>query len=827
MAKAARYEPGDPGRRPLRSRPVRTTRGSALEAASIESAATVNGPRPTVVFVHGIGRQERPAVLKNQYEVTLFGRDLGERGRLAYWADLLHPESDIGGGMAARQFGAAQGRAADLGEDLLDELVRRDPSAATFVESLSRRLSAEPPTMGNDAVVARAYQRSYQAESERKEESALRGASVQASPAFNAKILPTEWLRQRVTRWVTQTFLTDVAAYFFDRDLRERIQDRLRAVLVPNGGPYVIVSHSLGTVIAYDILREAEATGSALDIPLWVTLGSPLGIEEVQDNLAKPLRVPGNVRRWRNFSDRLDPVAFDATLQDDFSGGDLEDLLVVNLDTPRLTGFNPHSALGYLGHSAVKQTVLPVVGADFAAATPSFVMARNLASELAGSPRRLPVLIQLDDALGGDQLVEKRENVCRKLRELVANESEAHIDDSLRRYVAADLTPTEVEQLLACVRNENADTERANRTLCIHRLWKNSTKKALTDVSRHRVQVAPAEAAYQATGKGIAWAVLDTGINASHPHFDDPSGKSLIDDYWDCCGPHQLEPNPKLPKTPEKRVAEAADSVGHGTHVAGIIAGRQPEGYDSGGRHGVLRGMAPDCHLHIYKVLDDSGSGQDSWIIKALDHIASVNERAAELVIHGVNLSLGGPFDADVFGCGHSPLCAELRRLWRMGVIVCIAAGNEGFVRVEALGEGERELNLDLSIGDPANLEDAIAVGSVNKDFPHLYGVSYFSSRGPTADGRPKPDVVAPGEKIWSCNATNRPNSLYIQSGGTSMACPHVSGLLAAFLSVRREFIGRPDEVKRLLLQHAIDLGRDRYHQGAGMPNLLKMLVGT
>src|SRR4029450_10929426 len=103
-----------------------------------------------------------------------------------------------------------------------------------------------------------------------------------------------------------------------------------------------------------------------------------------------------------------------------------------------------------------------------------------------------------------------------------------------------------------------------------------------------------------------------------------------------------------------------------------------------------------------------------------------------------------------------------------------------------------------MSIGDPANLEDCIAVGSVNADRPHLYGISYFSSRGPTADGRVKPDVVAPGEGIPSC-ASN--GSGYVEMSGTSMACPHVSGLIAAFLSVRREYIGRPDMIKKVLLE--------------------------
>jgi subtilisin family serine protease len=139
-------------------------------------------------------------------------------------------------------------------------------------------------------------------------------------------------------------------------------------------------------------------------------------------------------------------------------------------------------------------------------------------------------------------------------------------------------------------------------------------------------------------------------------------------------------------------------------------------------------------------------------------------------------------------------------------------------------------ISTDLSIGDPANLEEAIAVGSVNADKPHVFGISYFSSRGPTADGRAKPDVVAPGERIASCDAAfarRKKSSWYREDSGTSMAAPHVSGLIAAFLSVRREFIGRPDMVKRILLDNCTDLGRDRYHQGAGLPNLMRMLSST
>ena len=134
---------------------------------------------------------------------------------------------------------------------------------------------------------------------------------------------------------------------------------------------------------------------------------------------------------------------------------------------------------------------------------------------------------------------------------------------------------------------------------------------------------------------------------------------------------------------------------------------------------------------------------------------------------------------------------------------------------------------------DPASLEEAVTVGSVHKDSPHTYGTSYFSSRGPTADGRMKPDCVAPGERIYSvrtdavisANATFE--QLYAEMSGTSMAAPHVSGLIAAFLSRRSEFMGRPDDVKSILLRNCTDLGRQRNMQGAGMPNLVKMLVNV
>jgi subtilisin family serine protease len=116
---------------------------------------------------------------------------------------------------------------------------------------------------------------------------------------------------------------------------------------------------------------------------------------------------------------------------------------------------------------------------------------------------------------------------------------------------------------------------------------------------------------------------------------------------------------------------------------------------------------------------------------------------------------------------------------------------------------------------------------------PHMYGVSYFSSKGPTGDGRYKPDLLAPGEKIISCAAKDSrlvvkeaavPACNYFEQSGTSMAAPHVSGAIAAFLSIRREFIGETDALKKIFTSAATDLGRARYFQGSGLVDLMRAI---
>lgn len=771
-----------------------TTRRRRIGATG--AAATTEAAR-TVVYVHGIGNKPEPSILKCQWDKALFGFDVGERSRLAYWVNRdFYPDPTV----ATCQSGDTVG--------LEDQPTGRTLSIAEHLDAVS--LDDEVSAVA-DSTRARTTLRRIA----RAMESGDGGpaAATMRARGVEAKVLPLPPIVRRwITRKLVRAFLRDVNDYFFEAARRQAMRESVLERLRPGGGPFVVIGHSQGSMIAYDVLQSL--TAAEVDVALFVTIGSPLGIAEVQDQVKRltgqaRLRVPACVRRWVNVADPLDPVALDKALAGDFDPRDfIGDELQWNADSPR----HPHSGSGYLCTAPVRDAVREAAAVGLFQPVADFVVARDLVRDLENLPeaRRHPVLIELaGDATQpetGD--VDKiRSAVVAQIRRTARAPDQTVRLEQLRHYVAVDLRREEIESLAS---------HSFLRGVSIRRVWRNATKRALLEVSINTVQAPPAHAGYQARGRGIVWAVLDTGVNANHPHLRN----GTIRRQYDCTvrGP--------IPAAG----GAAADGNGHGTHVAGIIAGSHTI-TPPGGRPRTLSGMAPDATLHVYKVLDRQGNGEDAWIIKALDHVFETNHRAGRLLIHGVNLSLGGPFDQSVYGCGHSPLCRELRRLWRQGVVVVLAAGNEGFAVLQTL-EGTVDANMDLTIGDPANLEEAIAVGSVHKENPHTYGISYFSSRGPTADGRQKPDLVAPGERIVSCRHRLRPNAaalddLYVEMSGTSMAAPHVSGIVASFLSMRREFIGYPDDVKRILLANCTDLKRDRPQQGAGMPNLVRMLLNT
>lgn len=407
--------------------------------------------------------------------------------------------------------------------------------------------------------------------------------------------------------------------------------------------------------------------------------------------------------------------------------------------------------------------------------------------------------------------------------------------DDLRRMVSLD--------------ESRAGTDRAK--ISIYKVWPDFTVHATLDKSVTTVKADAAVRSFAAYGRDIVWAVIDSGVNQDHAHFASSqtlTHSSIVELHRDFTG---IEGS-----------RATVDQYGHGTHVAGIIAGgmtfsqktpyaiyqrvyqTDPDNPDGRPftsiqkretRDGdAISGVAPLCRIVSLKVLDENGKGKSSNVIRALNYIReNVNGDPKISRIHGINLSLGYEFDAEMFACGQSPLCVEVDRLVNSGVVVVASAGNTGYGRVNST-ERLAGVGLSNTINDPGNAALAITVGSTHRDSPHTYGVSYFSSKGPTGDGRLKPDLVAPGERITSCAAgkclqsANGPvpeeNNGYIDDSGTSMAAPHVSGAIAAFLSIRREFIQKPIRVKEIFMSTATCLGRERYFQGSGLVDLMRAI---
>ena len=233
-----------------------------------------------------------------------------------------------------------------------------------------------------------------------------------------------------------------------------------------------------------------------------------------------------------------------------------------------------------------------------------------------------------------------------------------------------------------------------------------------------------------------------------------------------------------------------------------------------------MKGVCPDIKLYDLRVLDDEGRGDEFSVIAAMQFVRHLNAHKDLMMIQGVNLSLSIRHDVANYACGSTPVCEEANRLVGAGIIVVTAAGNNGYLYFLTANGIPEEGYRSISITDPGNTESVITVGATHRDSAHLFGVSYFSSRGPTGDGRIKPDLVAPGEKIESTT----PNNNKLRMDGTSQAAPHVSGTAALLLARYPELIGRPNRIKEILCKTATDLGRERYFQGAGMVDALRAL---
>ncbi|HYI49280.1 MAG TPA: S8 family serine peptidase [Allosphingosinicella sp.] len=263
--------------------------------------------------------------------------------------------------------------------------------------------------------------------------------------------------------------------------------------------------------------------------------------------------------------------------------------------------------------------------------------------------------------------------------------------------------------------------------------------------------------------------------------------------------PKGVDPKAEIPTHP------------HGTHVAGIIgADWQEEG---------MVGICPDIFLFDLRVLGSSLGDSEFAVTAALQFVRFLNEQSGAR-IHGVNMSIAIRHNVRNYACGRTPVCLEAEALVANGVVVVAAAGNRGYQVYQLADSTTFESYAASSITDPGNAAGVITVGATHRQWPHTYGVSFFSSRGPTGDGRLKPDLLAPGEKIVSCVPGGRQD----QMDGTSMAAPHVSGAAALLMGRHKEFKGQPARVKQILCETATDLKRERSFQGHGMVDVLRAI---
>lgn len=275
-------------------------------------------------------------------------------------------------------------------------------------------------------------------------------------------------------------------------------------------------------------------------------------------------------------------------------------------------------------------------------------------------------------------------------------------------------------------------------------------------------------------GEDVTIAIIDTGVS---PHEDLVKPNNRIIGFNDIVN----------------RKTEPYDDNGHGTHVAGIIAGN---GYSSKGKY---VGVAPKANILVVKALDENGGGSSSDLIQAISFIIETKDLYNTKII---NLSLGTPAHSS---CEKDPLCRAVEKAVSAGITVIVAAGNSG------PGEG--------TILSPGISNKVITVGAVDDKKTIDTSddtLADFSSRGPTLDGLNKPDILAPGVNIESLSNTNKSN--YISLSGTSMSTPMVSGSVALLFNKYGDL--HPSEIKEKLIQSCLPLLDNSLNKGAVILNL-------
>ncbi|MGW5426313.1 S8 family serine peptidase [Streptomyces sp. NPDC004059] len=305
----------------------------------------------------------------------------------------------------------------------------------------------------------------------------------------------------------------------------------------------------------------------------------------------------------------------------------------------------------------------------------------------------------------------------------------------------------------------------------VDKVWLDGRVEA--DMAESNAQIGT-QAAWDAglTGKGVTVAVLDTGVDLTHPDLKDrvSATKSFIDGQ------------------------EVADRNGHGTHVTSTVGG------SGAASDGAEKGVAPDATLAVGKVLSDQGSGSESQIIAGMEWAArDVHARI-------VSMSLGSTEASD----GTDPMAQAVNTLSEeTGALFVVAAGNTG---------------APSSIGSPGAADAALTVGAVDS----ADQAAYFTSAGPRyGDNALKPDISAPGVDILAARSQLTDGSGYYTSlSGTSMATPHVAGVAALLAQEHPDWTGT--QLKDALMSSSKRLDAPAYLSGAGrvsVPDAVKARV--
>lgn len=380
--------------------------------------------------------------------------------------------------------------------------------------------------------------------------------------------------------------------------------------------------------------------------------------------------------------------------------------------------------------------------------------------------KKLPVIVQFDDNFEYNTCLEflSITTKCKVSKEL-----------PLVHGFCANVNAIVLEQLISQKK--------------VKKIWYDDTVKAVLDIASKEVNASTLwSLSPPYTGKDIVVAVLDTGIY-NHP---DLSGRIVA--FKDLI-------NGKT---------APYDDNGHGTHVAGDIA-------SSGSKsNGSYKGTAPEASLVGVKVLDRFGSGTLSKVIQGIQWCIS-NKDALKIKI--ISMSLGStasqPHTDD-------PVCQAVEKAWDAGIVVCVAAGNEG---PDA-----------KTISSPGIDPKVITVGAIDDNNTSDISddeIAYFSSRGPTLENILKPDIVSPGVNIISLrspnstldkqNKSSRVGNYYFSLSGTSMATPICSGVAALLLQKNPSLT--PSQIKKLIMTTAHPIGSlPATTQGSGLIDAAKAI---